>query len=256
MKERMSAGAPAWLCAGFLAGLGLAVWLFAPGFSFSAYICFGLAALVVCFRLLSLLECREMTLAKVLRTSLSICLCLGLLAAAITGTLVWKGSLGDPGVDCDYIIVLGAGVNGSVPSLTLRQRINAAYDYLTAHPDAICIASGGQGPDEDISEAACMFRELTAMGIDADRIWLEDRSTSTMENLEFSLAVIEERTGIRPMEAAIVSSEYHLYRAGLMAESFGLIPHGVPADSQWFALRLNYHLREIVAVWAFLLFGG
>lgn len=256
MKEKTSSGIPAWIGAAFLLFLGLAIFFLAPGYSFSAYICFGLAALIACYQLLALLERREIALAKALRTALSICVCVGVLLAAVTGTLIWNGSLGDPGVDCEYIIVLGAGVNGSVPSLTLRQRINAAYDYLVAHPEAICIASGGQGPDEDISEAACMFRELTAMGIDESRIWMEDQSTSTMENLEFSLAVIEEKTGSRPIEAAIVSSEYHLFRAGLMAETFGLTAYGVPADSQWFSLRLNYHLREIAAVWAYLIFGG
>lgn len=256
MNEKRSSGIPAWTCAGILAVMGLGIYFLAPGFSFSAYICFGLAVLVVCYRLISLLERREITAAKILRSVLSICLCVGLLLAAVTGVLVWHGSLGDPDADCQYLIILGAGVNGTTPSLTLRQRIQAAYDYLTAHPDAICIASGGQGPDEGISEAACISRELQAMGIDKSRIWLEDRSTSTMENLTFSLAVIEEKTGTCPTEAALVSSEYHLYRAGQMARTLGLTARGVPADSQWFALRLNYHLREIVAVWAFFLFGG
>lgn len=256
MREKTSSGAVLWTVAAVLAVLGLSIYFLAPGFSFSAYICFGLAVLAACYRLLALLEQRAVTLAKILRTLLSVCVCLGLLAAGVTGTLIWKGSLGDPAAGCQYIIVLGAGVNGTEPSLTLQQRIHAAYGYLTAHPEAVCIASGGQGPDEGMSEAACIQRELVEMGISESRIWLEDRSTSTMENLKFSLEVIRERTGSQPTEAALVSSEYHLYRAGLMAETFGLRAHGVPADSQWFSLRLNYHLREIAAVWAFMLFGG
>jgi uncharacterized SAM-binding protein YcdF (DUF218 family) len=153
-------------------------------------------------------------------------------------------------------VVLGCGVNGTVPSLSLRNRIDAAYAYLIANPDTVCVVSGGQGPDEDITEAACMKRELTAMGIDPNRIWEEDRSTSTMENLTFSLAVIEANTGTRPDFIGIISSEYHLCRAGLMAGQLGVKSVGIPAKTTWFTLWANYHMREIVAVWALLLFGG
>ena len=132
---------------------------------------------------------------------------MGILVAAVTGCFIIRGAYGNPGQDCRYVIVLGAGVNGSVPSLSLRERIDAAYEYLVAYPQAICIVSGGQGNNEDISEAECMFRELTAMGIEADRVWMEDKATSTRENLRFSLALIEQRTGSRPESVGLISSE-------------------------------------------------
>ena len=100
-----------------------------------------------------------------------------------------------------------------------------------------------------------MFRELTKMGIDPDRLLLEERSTSTIENLQFSMDVIQEATGKRPTAIGIVSSEYHLYRASLFARELGLASVGIPAHTTWFSLRLNYYLREIAAVWKYLVLG-
>lgn len=241
-----------WLPALVSAFLTLLVWILFPSIRFSAYLLLGLTAVLVCFRLLAV---RKSPSAKILRRLLCVCLCIGILVAAVTFGFVLEGSLGDPEAEPDYIIVLGCGVNGTVPSLLLRERIDAAYGYLSAHPDAICVVSGGQGPGEDITEAECMFRELTAMGIDPGRIWLEDRSTSTEENLAFSKAVIEAHTGAAPTEVGIVSGEYHLFRACLMAEDLGLTPYGIPAATGWLGLRVNYFLREVAGVWYYLIFG-
>lgn len=238
-----------WLPSLLSALIAVLIWVLFPSIRFSAYLFLGLAALLACFRFLSLRNTRT---AQLLRRILSVAVCIGLLAAGCTCFLIWQGSLGDTEADYEYVIVLGCGVNGTVPSLSLRERICAAYDYLSAHPNAICIVSGGQGPGEDITEASCMFRELTAMGIEANRIWLEDRSTSTAENLRFSIAVIEAHTGRRPTDVGIVSSEYHLFRAGLMAQDLGLTPHGIPGATTWLPLRINYFLREIAGVWYYL----
>ena len=73
----------------------------------------------------------------------------------------------------------------------LRQRIDAAADYLIAHPDAIAIVSGGMGPGEDVTEAACMAHSLVSAGIDSGRILLEDQATSTSENLRFSMELMD-----------------------------------------------------------------
>lgn len=182
-------------------------------------------------------------------------LILGLLAAAITGGFILSAAHPQEDTNCEYIVVLGAGVNGTVPSLSLQERIDAAYAYLTSHPQTVAILSGGQGPREEITEAACMFRELTELGIDPSRLLLEERSTSTIENLQFSMDVAENVTGQRPTAIGIVSSEYHLFRAGLFAKELGLASVGIPAKTTWFSLRLNYYLREIVAVWKYLVLG-
>lgn len=244
-----------WAVAAVLLLLGFLVRTM-PGFSFSALILWGLSAVAVCYRLLHILSKRHEKCAIILRSIFTVCLCVGILAAAVTGGFVIHGAYGDPGQECRYVIVLGAGVNGSVPSLSLRERIDAAFDYLTTHPDAICIVSGGQGSNEDISEAQCMFRELTVMGIPPERVWMEDQATSTRENLRFSLALIEQRTGTRPDTVGVISSEYHLFRAGLMARDEGITAVGIPATTSWVSLRINYFFREIAGVWAYLVFGA
>lgn len=104
-----------------------------------------------------------------------------------------RASLGEPAESCDYVVVLGAKVRDSGPSASLWDRIYGARDYLEAHPDVIAIVSGGQGPDEPMSEAQAIYDELVKLGIDENRIWLEDKATSTWENLNFTLELIEEK---------------------------------------------------------------
>lgn len=255
MKKKLPKIHCGWILAALCFLLAFLLYTGVPGYSFSALIFCGIGALLICYRLLALLKVRHPGPAKAMRMILTGCLCAGILAAAVTGVIIFRGSLGHPEQDCDYVIVLGAGVNGTVPSLSLRERINGAYDYLAAHPDAICVVSGGQGNGELISEARCMYNELVEMGIDGSRIWLEDQATNTRENIRFSLDIIAERTGTRPAEIGLVSSEYHLYRAGLFAADEGVAAVGIPATTSWITLRANYFLREIAAVWYYALLG-
>lgn len=236
--------------------LGIFCYLTVHGHQFLGLICFGIAGLTSCYFLIGLLKKRHYMVAKVLRTILTTLLCLGILIFAATEMLILKASLGGPQETCQYIIVLGAKVNGTSPSLSLSERIDTAHAYLTDHPDVIAILSGGQGEDEGISEAQCMFEQLTARGIDPDRLWLEDKATSTWENLTFSSNLIESKTGSRPTKLGIISSEYHLFRAGLFARDCGIDAVGIPAKTHWFTIRLNYFLREVAGVWHYLILGG
>ncbi len=223
-----------------------------PGFRFSILLCFGFAALlVVIYFLLKYPTAMNQLILKLI----CVFLITGALAAAVTGSFIVGAAHPGSLPDCQYIVVLGAGVRGTVPSLTLSERIQAAYAYLTSHPDTIAILSGGQGPDEDITEAACMYRELTKLGIDGDRLLLEEKSTSTIENLRFSLELAETTTGERPDEIGIISSEYHIFRATRFAKDLGLKSVGIPAKTSWVTLRINYYLREIVAVWKYWVLG-
>ena len=97
---------------------------------------------------------------------------------------------------------------------------------------------------------------LVKHGIEDSRIWMEEEATSTWENLSYSMALIEEKTGRRPEQIGLVSSEYHLYRAGLLARAENITSYGIPARTSWVTLRINYFLREIVAVWYYTLLGG
>ncbi|MDD6435935.1 MAG: YdcF family protein [Clostridiales bacterium] len=143
------------------------------------------------------------------------------------------------------IIVLGCRVRGTRPSLMLMERILAAKDRLDADPKAVAIASGGAGKGEEITEAECVRRELIGLGVSEDRILLEDRSTSTLENLVFSRDIANKR-GLGG-EFAIVTNEYHEYRALKMAGRLGMRAGAVPARTVWWLLPTHY-LRELYAV--------
>lgn len=244
-----------WLLAALLAALGGIIRVGISGFDFTGYILIGLGALAALYGLLIRMHRKHPKQAKICTGLLSACVILGLLAAAVTGGIIVRHAAGED-VSCDYVVVLGAGVNGTVPSMSLQERIDGAYEYLTRYPQAVAVLSGGQGNGEEITEAECMYRELTAMGISPQRLWKEEQATDTRENIRFSLDLIEEKTGTRPEKIGLVSSEYHLCRAGLLAGQEQVESVGIPARTTWAALRLNYYLREIAAVWYYSILGG
>ena len=184
--------------------------------------------------------------------SLLILLAVVSLAFAITGAVILGASEADEG-EFQYLLVLGTVVDGDEPSPMLADRIRGAYDYLTAHPDVICIVSGGKGDDVNLSEAACMYNELVEMGIAPERILMEDRATSTVENFRFSLILIEEETGIRPEKLGVLSSEFHLLRARMFAREEGVTPIAIPAKTTDPGMFMSYFLREIIMVWYYTL---
>lgn len=227
-----------------------------PGFSFSGLVCLAITAVILFYNCLNLMKRSYPRQTKIIHRVVTSLLSIFLVVVTITGCLIVHASYGDPQGKPDYMVVLGAKVRNDGPSRSLQERIRGAYDYMTAHPDVIAIVSGGQGPDEPMTEAQCMAEELIAMGIEPERIWLEDQATSTWENIQFSLKRIEEITGSRPQKLGILSSEYHLFRASLFARRAGVEFIGIPATTEWLALRINYFLREIAGVWHYLILGG
>ena len=244
-----------WLIPVFLLVLSRFFYTTIHGHSFLGLVCLCLAGVVTCFYLLDLMKKRFPKTTKGLLIAFTAVLCIGILIFSVTEALVIHASFGQPDADCEYIVVLGAKVNGTSPSLSLSDRIRTAAEYLRSHPDSIAILSGGQGADEDISEAQCMFAGLTAQGIDANRLWLEDKATSTWENLHFTLDLIEEKTGNRPDSIGLVSSEYHLFRASLFGDACGVETVGIPADTSMFSIKLNNFMREVAGVWHYLILG-
>lgn len=149
----------------------------------------------------------------------------------------------------EIVIVLGCRVKGNMPSRALYQRCLATYNYLSKNEKAIAILSGGQGVDEKISEAQCMYNTLTELGIKSNRLIIEDKSTSTKENIIFSKKFIDNKS---LDNIAIVSSEYHLLRAKLIAKQQGLKVKVIPAKSLRF-LRVPYFSREVFGIWKLIL---
>ena len=185
---------------------------------------------------------------RAILTAFLVLLCLVVLSFCVTGVVIMRSATADEG-EFQYLLVLGTVVEGTEPSAMLADRIQAAYDYLTAHPDTICIVSGGKGDAVNLSEAECMYNELVELGIDPARLLMEDRATSTVENFQFSLALIEAETGVRPEKLGVLSSEFHLFRARMFARREGVTPVAIPARTTDLPTFLRYFLREIVMVW-------
>ena len=229
---------------------------FMAGYSFTVLVCCGLIGIILFYNSMYLLQCSYPLTARRLKRVFTAILCIGLILVGITEFFIIKCSFGEPKEQCDYVVVLGAKVRESGPSASLWDRIYGARDYLEAHPEVIAIVSGGQGDDEPMTEARAMYEKLVELGIDEDRIWLEEKATSTWENLNFSLDLIEEKTGIRPDNIGIVSSEYHLFRASLFADACGVESVLIPAQTSRLSQKINHFMREVAGVWHYLILGG
>ncbi|MBQ8247958.1 MAG: YdcF family protein [Lachnospiraceae bacterium] len=167
-----------------------------------------------------------------------------ILLAAVETAFMIKAATAKPSEDAT-VVVLGCRAYGSRPSIMLASRLDAAYEYLTEHPEAICIVSGGQGPDESMPEAECMYLYLTEKGIAPERIYQENRSTSTRENLLFSQEIIEAE-GLSP-EIAIVTNEYHEYRASMVGHALEMDCSSIPASTPLW-LFPTYYMRELYGI--------
>ena len=245
-----------WLVCAFLGALAFFLKFCMPGYSFSALVCLVLIALILFYTGIPLVGARYPRFAKTITRIITVCLVIGLLVVGITEALIIKASFGDPKEQVAYMVVLGAKVRQSGPSVSLWDRIHAAAEYLEEHPDTIAIVSGGQGADEPMTEAKAMYDELIALGIEPDRVWLEEKATSTWENLNFALDLIEEKTGERPTKLGILSSEYHLFRAKLFAKECGVEAVGIPARTSRLSQAINHFMREVAGVWHYLILGG
>lgn len=148
----------------------------------------------------------------------------------------------------EYAIILGAKVNGKNPSLTLRYRLEAAADYAEKYPHVRFVLSGGQGQDEEISEAQAMYEYLLHHGVSEDRMILEARSTSTYENLLYSKELLPELDAI-----TIISSDFHLARARFLAKQLGWDSDTVAAKTPD-SVKVKVHFRERLALFKTWLF--
>lgn len=178
--------------------------------------------------------------------ALAVCIGLGLSAVTVLFILMGIQAADRPSSDEEItVIVLGCQVNGTEPSVILQSRIETAYKYLTQNPHAVCIASGGMDDDEIITEASCIRDELLRRGIDEYRIYMEDRSGSTAENLAFSADII--RANSLPTHVAIASDNFHQMRAGIFAQKNGLQAQSLGCPSVWY-MGPGYWAREVLAI--------
>ena len=143
----------------------------------------------------------------------------------------------------EYIIVLGAHVQGTRLTLALLERTRRALQYLEENPETKAVLSGGKGEGEQISEAQAMCNYLVEHGIDRERLILEDRSTSTTENLKFSLEII----GL-DHSVGVVTNNFHVFRGTAIGKKCGC-KEIYPIPSRYRSWRLLIYIpREILAI--------
>ena len=193
---------------------------------------------------------------QILRRVLAGLLALLMLAGAALSAAMARAAWGNPPPEEARVtlVVLGCQVKDGRPSRMLKNRLDAALDYLEEHPGVPVVVSGGQGPDEAVSEAAAMADHLLERGVPGETIYREDRSTGTRENLEFSAGVIREE-GL-PRAVVVVTDGFHQFRGQLYARRAGLSPvYGLPSGSPW-GLAPGYWVREFAGIAAAVLEGG
>ena len=148
------------------------------------------------------------------------------------------------------MVILGCQVKPWGPSVLLQDRLDKALDYLEDHPELTIVVSGGQGPDEHISEAQCMYDYLTEHGVDGAQILMEDQSSNTWENIQYTQALLKER-GIDAGELVVVSNGFHLTRVRMLwsrAWEGDYTLSTLAAPSSHVPSRLKMYIREPLAL--------
>lgn len=219
-----------------------------PGMKFSGQLCLAIA--VGCMAWLYVRNWADRSDAgKRVKKAFIVVLCAGMtLFLSLEVFLVSYGVRDDAALPADALIILGAGVNGETPSLSLQTRLDAAAAYLARYPDTPVILSGGQGPGENITEAQAMQKALRTRYPDKAFL-LEEKSTSTAENFRYSKIILTAQ-GIDPENAhiMIVTNDFHMARACLLAQRQGIHTLTLSAPLPYGWLTANYYIREAFAL--------
>ena len=228
---------------------------FLDGYSFIGYVLIGVALVSAFYLILRLIGGRYAKVSKTLNKIVTYCILIFLFAAGVTITVIAGDANTDNNDGAEYAIVFGAGVNGKTPSSSLSARIDAAIKYADENPGTIFILSGGKGDGESISEAECIFREMTSSGISADRLILEESSQNTLENAQFSAAIIKSIDPEFDGKVCVITEIYHVTRAKLCTEDAGFsIVVSETGYNGRPILTANYYIREVFALWKYMLF--
>lgn len=140
------------------------------------------------------------------------------------------------------MIILGAKVNEDGISKTLKRRLDKAIEYYNTNKNINnIIVSGGQGSDEVVTEALAMKNYLVKNGVSKDKIIMEDKATTTLENIIFSKKIITDKN--LKGKVLIVTSDYHLFRGQFIASILGIDNEGLCSISP-LSSRIYYMIRE------------
>lgn len=209
----------------------------------------GLGVLLIALGLVKKRSKKEYILLKPgkIRMAVKICFFLGLASFVFIEALIIQSAISKHKEKSDYLVILGAGLRGEVPSMALYQRLYASLEYIEVNPKVKIVVSGGQGPGESITEALAMERFLISHGVAKEQIIKEESSTSTLENLKFTTKILEELEKKENIEVTIITNNFHMFRAKFLAQRQGLKGYGYPAPLHPMLIPTCY-AREYLAV--------
>lgn len=149
----------------------------------------------------------------------------GLIIASVNLYLIRHPAVGASS-DTKYVIILGGGIdkNGQLPQ-TVQKRIELAADYLLENKNALAVATGGTLYNLP-PEAPAMKNYLISLGIEADRILIDDKALDTIQNFQNSCQVLSDhenlpKSAILESKILVVTSFFHLARAQRLARRMG-----------------------------------
>ncbi len=187
---------------------------------------------------------------RALRGSAIVLAIAGAMCFAVLEGLVLAGDRTEIQEEPQVMVILGAQVKPWGPSVLLKDRLDTALDYWREHPELPLVVSGGQGSDEPMSEAQCMYDYLTEQGVPGEQIWMEENSRNTVQNFRETARLLEKR-GMEPEETHIlvVSNGFHLTRARMLADRNGFAHVStLAAPSSDLPARVNSYVREAPAL--------
>ncbi|MCR4862900.1 MAG: YdcF family protein [Ruminococcus sp.] len=188
----------------------------------------------------------------------AVCICGGLAAlfvvyALTVSVFMVRSSAKRPANSDTTLIVLGCRAKNGYPSRMLRMRLDAAGKFLEENGGVNVVVSGGKGKDEATTEAWAMKQYLVSKGIAPERIFMEDKSVNTEQNLRYSMDIIRQE-GLS-QNVTIVTDGYHQLRAKMIAKKIGIDDNcAISADTSKILLP-TYWVREWFAIPYYLVRG-
>jgi len=209
----------------------------------------GLGILLIVLGLHKRRNKKEYTLIKSgkIKMMIKVCSYLVLISFVIIEALIIQSALSKHTAKSDYLVILGAGLRGEVPSMALSQRLNASLEYVVINPNIKIVVSGGRGVGETITEAEAMKRFLIKHGVAKNHIIMEDKSTNTLENMKFTTRILKKLDKKENIEVTIVTNNFHVLRAKFLAKRQGLKAYGYPAPLDLMLVPTCF-VREYLAV--------
>ncbi len=152
-------------------------------------------------------------------TALLILVLAGALAFGALELVIWRGAQGrtaQAGDGPEVMVIFGCQMRKDGPSILLKDRLDTALAYWEDHPDIKIVVTGGKGDDEHLSEAQGMYDYLTAHGVDGEKIWTEDQSYNTWQNVNYTFDLMEREGWNLTDDVLLVSSGFHLARIEML----------------------------------------